>query len=281
LRVQAAVNGTQLFYELAGAGPPTMVVCPGGPGFDHGHLRPGLDPLAADVQLVYVDPRGTGESAPVAVQTCTLEQMADDVAALCAVLGVERTIVFGHSAGGFVALQTALRHPELVAGLVLCETSPTLAPIPDDDPPPSLLERAGPEAAEVAGRMFAGDASPETQMAFARLVAPFYSGPAYMDVPIELFPLSRLNGEITQYFFTTLGPHYDVRPRLGGISVPVLVTAGGWDWVVAPARSRAIAAGIPDATLVEFPESGHFPFSEEPERFQQAVREYLTRHARS
>jgi proline iminopeptidase len=278
--MRAAVNGTELFYDVAGTGPPTIVVCPGGPGFDHRHLRPGLDPLAADARLVYLDPRGTGESAAVPVETCTLEQMADDVAALCDAIGLDPVILFGHSAGGFVALHTALRHSALVAGLILANTSPTFLPIPDDDPPPSLLERAGPEAAEVASRMLSGDGSPETGMAFARLVAPFYSGPAHMDVPIQLFPLSKINPEITQHFFSQLAAYYDLRPRLGEISVPALVVTGSWDWVIAPARSRAVAAGIPDSTFVELAEAGHFSFSEEPQQFQAAVREYLGRVAR-
>ena len=88
--------------------------------------------------------------------------MADDVAALCAALGIERPVVFGHSAGGFVALHLALRHPELPAGLILCHTAPTLAPLPDPHPPPGPAERGGPEAAAAAARLFGGDFSPET-----------------------------------------------------------------------------------------------------------------------
>jgi proline iminopeptidase len=211
------------------------------------------------------------------VETCTLEQTADDIAGL----GLGPAVVFGHSAGGFVALHFALRHPELTAGLLLCETGPTIAPVPDESPPPSLLERAGAEAAEVAARMFAGDASPETGMAFGRLVAPFYAGPEHMDVPPEVFPLSTINTEIVEYFFSKLAPSYDVTDRLEEIAAPTLVTIGAYDWVVPPVRGRTLAARIPNARLVEFPESGHFPYAEEPERWQRIVREYLSSLPRS
>ena len=70
--------------------------------------------------------------------------MADDVAELCELLDIDHPVLFGHSAGGFVALHLAIRHPGLPGGLLLCDTGPTLVPLPDDDPPPSLADRAGP-----------------------------------------------------------------------------------------------------------------------------------------
>ena len=127
---ELAVDGERLRRRA------TVVVLHGGPGFDQGYLRPGLRPLADEAQLVFVDLRGQGRSARSPVESCTLEQMADDVAALCDRLGIEHPIVFGHSAGGFVALHLALRHPELPCGLIVCDSAPTLAPLPDDDPPP-------------------------------------------------------------------------------------------------------------------------------------------------
>jgi pimeloyl-ACP methyl ester carboxylesterase len=51
--------------------------------------------------------------------------------------------------------------------------------------------------------------------------------------------------------------------------------------VIAPARSRAVADGIPDATWLELESAGHFSFSEEPEAFRAAVREFLARLPRT
>ena len=64
--------------------------------------------------------------------------MADDVADLCDRLGISRPVVLGHSAGGFVALHLAVRHPGLPVAWCLTNTAATLAPVPDDDPPPGL-----------------------------------------------------------------------------------------------------------------------------------------------
>jgi proline iminopeptidase len=283
--MHARVNGTGLYFDVEGAelvlqgdalqGRPTLVALHGGPGFDQSYLRPGLSPLSADAQLVFVDLRGQGRSSPAPAEECTLEQMADDVAALCRTLDIRRPVVFGHSAGGFVALQLALRHPEVPGGLVLCHTAPTLAPLPDPHPPAGVLERAGEEAAAVAARLFAGDLSPATGEAFERLVFPHYAAPGNEDVPGRLIALSTLRPEIAAYFFTRLAPAYDVRPRLAEIDVPTLVVVGAHDWVCSPAGGRAIASAVAGSELVELPDAGHFGFSESPETFLAAVRGFL------
>lgn len=283
MRIQ--VTGTELYVDMDGpqlrvdgdrlVEHPTVVVLPGGPGFDQGYLRPGLGALSSDAQMIFVDLRGQGRSGRPPVETCTLERMADDVAELCALLGIGKPVVFGHSAGGFVALHLALRHPGLASGLILCNTAPTLAPLPDDNPPPSLAERSSVEAVEVATRLFGGDFSPETLDAFARLVAPYYAGPQHMDIPGHLLALSGFADDVASYFFGVLAPHYDLRPHLRRIAVPTLVIVGGYDWVCPPVSGRALAAGIPDARLVQIPAAGHFSFSEEPHAFRDVVRDFI------
>lgn len=283
--MRVSVNETELYIDVAGSQlgieadrvveRPTIVALHGGPGFDHAYLRPGLDPLASHAQVVYVDLRGQGRSGRPPVRTCTLEQMADDVAQACRLLGIAAPAVFGHSAGGFVALHLALRHPDSVGALILANTTPTLAPMPDDNPPPGLAERASPEAAEIAGRLFGGDFSAEMQDAFARLVAPFYAGPRHTDVPGRLLPLSVFSPDVARYFFGVLAGSYDLRPRLAEIGVPTLVISGGCDWVCPPVGQRTLASMIPNAGLVELPEAGHFAFAEEPAEFQRAVLAFL------
>jgi proline iminopeptidase len=283
--VRVRLRNTELYVDVTGSQLrvgdarlveyPTVVVLHGGPGFDQGHLRPGLDPLAAVAQVVFVDLRGQGRYAPVPAETCTLERMADDVAELCDLLGVAAPVVFGHSAGGFVALHLALRHPGRVGGLILCDSAPTLAPLPDEDPPPSLAQRAPAESMQVAGRLFGGDFSSDSLDAFNRVVFPYYAGPTHSDVPGRIMALSNLNAEIAGHFFGRQAGSYDVRSRLGEIATPTLVVVGRYDWVCPPAASRVLAAAIAGAHLVEIDDAGHFPFSEEPDAFQAAVLPFL------
>jgi pimeloyl-ACP methyl ester carboxylesterase len=280
----ASINGTDFYFDVDGAQlrvhpdglakVANVVALHGGPGFDQGYLRPGLGPLRDIAQMIFVDLRGQGRSGTVPVETCTLEQMADDVIGLCGHFGIDRPILLGHSAGGFVALHAALRHPHALRALILCNTAATLDPEPDPGAP-SLAERAGPEAAQIAARLFAGDVSPETGDSFQRLVAPYCAVPGHQDVPGHLFPLSPPSLDVMRFFFERQAADYDLRGRLAEIAVPTLVVAGDYDWVCPPAATRTLAAGIPHAELVILEDTGHFSFSEQPQRFQRAVGAFL------
>ncbi|MFT4164004.1 MAG: alpha/beta hydrolase [Microlunatus sp.] len=282
--MRITVNHTKLFVDVEGAElavsdgslrpRPVVVILHGGPGFDQGYLRPGLSALADHAQLFFVDLRGQGRSEPIPVESCTLEQMADDVAVLCSELGLARPVIFGHSAGGFVALQLALRHPGSPGGLILCHTAPTIAPgvYPS---PPGPAERGDALTAAAAAALFSGDFSAEAAESFGRLVFPLYAAPGHEEIPPKLMALSRLDIEITAHFFTRLAAGYDVRPRLGEIDLPTLVVTGHHDWVCPPSAGRDIAEAIHGARLVELTDAGHFGFSEAPGPFLEAVRAYL------
>jgi proline iminopeptidase len=284
------LNGTELYFDIAGAGlelapdgwteKPTLIALHGGLGFDHGYLRPGVDPLGDYAQIVYVDLRGQGRSGRPPLATCTLEQMADDVAALCEHLGIKRAFVLGHSAGGFVAMHMALRHSDLVAGLILCGSSPTVKPITevDGEPASSLASRAGPAAMAAAGRVFGGDITADSIDVFFKEVGPFYAAPGHPDLTARLMRLSLVNVEMMRHFMTAMAPSYDLRSELGRIAAPALVLVGKHDWVCPPRASRAIVNAIPDATLVEFDDAGHFVFSEQPQRFIELVAGFLAKH---
>lgn len=111
----ADVNGIHLYYETHGSGRP-LILLHGGLGSGE-MFAPILPTLAAAHQVVAVDLQGHGRTAdfdrPLVIRT-----MADDIAALIGQLGLERPDVMGYSLGGGVALQTAIRHPEVVGKLV-------------------------------------------------------------------------------------------------------------------------------------------------------------------
>jgi pimeloyl-ACP methyl ester carboxylesterase len=112
----ARVNGLDLYYELHGSGQP-LVLLPGAFWTIEamGQLVP---PLATGRRVIAVELQGHGHTADID-RPLSFESMADDIAALIRSLGLEQADLFGYSLGGGVALQTAIRHPNVVRKLAL------------------------------------------------------------------------------------------------------------------------------------------------------------------
>lgn len=109
------VGGVEIYYEIHGNGPPLVLL--------HGGVTPSTTfgtPLAAMAkthQVIAIHLRGHGFSTDTA-EPWSSEVMADDVAAVLRHLGIGKARVMGYSLGAAVALQVAIRHPELVEKLV-------------------------------------------------------------------------------------------------------------------------------------------------------------------
>lgn len=264
------IGDTALFTVAVGAGIP-VVALHGGMGLDHTYLRPGLDTLADTARVVYVDQRGNGRSpAGRPLADVDLTTWADDVDGLCRALGLGRIVLFGHSFGGFVAIECALRYPERIAGLVLCGTSAAFDHV---DAIVAELDRRN--ASDLQRQAFTGD--------------PFRSDAEYAvwlaaALPLYLHPESTLRVDTSGITFrldalargATALAGWDRRGDLKRIDVPVLVTSGRHDLVMPVDRAGTpLAAALPDATSVVFERSGHLPFLEEPEHYARVVRSWL------
>lgn len=122
-------DGTRLYFDVAGMGlvpegplmreRPTLLCLHGGPGFDHSLLKSALAPLADTAQVVFLDHRGQGRSDRSAPDRWNLDTWIEDVVDFCGALELEHPVVLGQSFGGVVALGVAIRHPDLVARLIV------------------------------------------------------------------------------------------------------------------------------------------------------------------
>jgi pimeloyl-ACP methyl ester carboxylesterase len=112
----ASVNGLNMYYEIHGTGKP-LVLLHGGLGVI-GMFEQILPALAEARQVIAVELQAHGHTADID-RPLSFEQMADDVAALIKHLGFEKTDILGYSLGGGVALQTTIRHPDVVRKLVV------------------------------------------------------------------------------------------------------------------------------------------------------------------
>jgi proline iminopeptidase len=114
------IRDVSLFVEVTGRGSP-LVLMHGGPGADHLSLL-SFRRLADRHTLIWYDHRCNGRSDGAPVTSMTWDNLAADADALREELGLDRWAVLGHSFGGHVALEYALRYPERVSHLVLLDT---------------------------------------------------------------------------------------------------------------------------------------------------------------
>ena len=115
----APVHGLSMYYEIHGGGEP-LILLHGGVSASEA-FGPNLAEFAKTRRVVAVHLQGHGRTRDID-RPLRYEQMADDIAALVAYLGLGQVDLLGYSMGGGVALQTAVRHPEVVRKLVVVST---------------------------------------------------------------------------------------------------------------------------------------------------------------
>lgn len=266
----ADVNGTTIYYEVDGLGPPVLVL--NGAGFDSVLYRATLAPLAHHRSLVTFDHRGTGRSGRPDMQSLTVEQLADDAQALAQELELGPTTVLGHSFGGFVAQELALRHPGRVRNLVLVGTSPGLPgadePAGAQDPP------LPPELADLLSTPAADDRAAATKVEaivryYLHRVDPAHLAPLLATTTYAAAATNRL---------LSLRSGWSAVDRLGQVAAPALVVVGRHDVLTPPAQAERLASHLLGAELKVLESSGHLPWVDEPDRFAHLVGDWLDQH---
>jgi proline iminopeptidase len=266
------VNGTDLFYLEVGTGVPCLVMH-GGLGMDHTYLHPWLNPLDDTMHLVYYDHRGNGRSGRPPIETLTLAQFAADADALRAHLGSDKVSVLGHSYGGFIALEYALRCPTHLSHLILVDTAPAFN-YGEEVIANARLKGATEEMMTVLNAPNPTDDA-EMQRAL-QVIAPLY---------FHLYDANLSNRMFGETVWSAsagargeqLMAEYNVTPRLREVRVPTLILVGRDDFICPPTQAVIMRDGIPNSELVIFEQSGHVPYLEEPDAFFAAIRDWLRR----
>ena len=271
------IRDLSLYVDVVGHGYP-LVLMHGGPGADHWTLVE-FKTLADQFTLIFYDHRCNGRSEGADLSTMTWENLAADADALRERLGYEQWAVLGHSFGGNVALEYALRYPDRVSHLVLLDTGGDSRWARENAP--ALLARRGfsPKIVGVARRHLRGQFRPK---AFFRNLMRL--GRAY-DPHITLRQQwhglrlgqwrTKLRPETNIYAGKHLLGDWSVMDRLGEIRAPTLVVAGRDDFIFPPEHQEELAAGIPNARLRIIDRAGHNPYSEQPAATFGAIREFL------
>jgi proline iminopeptidase len=274
-------DGRRLAYRRAGSGP-TLICHGGGPGFSSLYLG-NVGGLDEHLELVLLDPRGTGGSdRPADARAYAIDDYADDVEELREHLGLERIDLLGHSHGGVVAMAYAARYPERVGRLILASTLARWAPEQESAMNEAMAaHEAEPwyeDALAALQAEQAGDFSSDEELGeLAIREFPFYFAhfgdkeQAYLDTLRVETP----NADTLLLFNKEIFESFDLRPELDRITAPALVVTGELDFITGPLCAAEISAGIADVKTEILPGTGHFVFVESPEAFGQALLDFL------
>ena len=266
-----------LFVEVVGDGYPLLIMH-GGPGADHYSMLP-FRSCADQFTLIFYDHRCNGRSEGAAISSMTWENLTADADALRSELGFQRWAVLGHSFGGKVALEYALRYPDSLTHLVLLDTGGDSRWAQDNAP--ELLARRGysPKKVELARRFYNGQITRgEFYLALLTLGSAYYHHATALTLLRELYHGAwRSKPRPEALIFA--GPHllrgWTVMDRLGEINAPTLVMAGRDDFLFPPEHQQELAAGIHDAHLQIIECAGHNSHSERPEEVFKALRRFI------
>jgi 3-oxoadipate enol-lactonase len=223
-------------------------------------------------RLLAPDLRGLGGSTderPEGVEP-SIDDYADDLGSLIREVVGAPVVLAGLSMGGYAAFAVMRRSPALVRALVLADTkagADSLEGRAARKAMLTLLEREGPQgvAREMMPKLLGRttqEQNPDAEETVRRLIKR-HSPNGIRDAVLRMMERP------------------DSMPLLPAITIPTLVLVGDEDVLTPPAESEAIAAAIPNASLVRIAGAGHLSNLERAQAFEASVEDFLSGLTRS
>jgi pimeloyl-ACP methyl ester carboxylesterase len=281
---KARLNNVEISYTVAGAGPVIFVQGPGW-GLDSQIYQSTLKFLQPDYTLVYVDPRGTGDAAPIKdLAQLASDLMADDLEALRQHLGLGKIVLMGHAHGGFIAMKYALKYPTRLAHLILIDCI-LLRSLEDDVRQVNENLQRHPRRKEpgweAAVARFKDEYEARTVEALREnllttAVLYFYYYGARQRAAFEkAVSEGRLSINNFDQFVQRDLLHYDLDGQEAKIAASTLLLYGLYDPYFIRASARRLHFAMRNSKLQLFERSGHYPWIEEPQHFAEVVKAFL------
>lgn len=266
-------DGYKMFVEPVGEDGLPLVVLHGGPGLDHTHLRPWLDPLADEFRVLYVDERGQGKSERVDPQTLSLEVFACDVDLLAEALELDRFALLGHSFGAIITTTHAVELGTAAGYVISGGGDSSAALMADVEASLAAMGEAGKEIA-ASWEWEQTVQTPEDCAELMRIQNPFhFHGPPPTDFAADTV----YSPEVLRHFSTAGYGDFDYAPDLRRVTKRTLVVVGEHDRTTTPRANRVLHEGIAGSEYAEIPNAGHMSMVEAPDAYLSHVRDFLRR----
>lgn len=281
---KARLNNVEISYTVSGSGPVILVQGVGW-GLDSRLYQNTLKFLETNFTLVYIDPRGTGDVAPLTdLAQLGSDYMVDDLDALRQHLGLSRIVLLGHAHGGFIALKYALKYPTRVAQLIIVDCI-LFDNLEDDiriinENLQRHPRRKDPqwETAIVRFKNEYEARSAEALRENLQTTAILYFN-YYSQSQRAVFERSLHEAKLSIHNFDQFLRSDLVRYNLDGLetrlNVPTLLLYGLYDPYFIRASARQLHFSIRNSKLEIFERSGHFPWMEESAHFAEVFKAFV------
>lgn len=264
----AEVNGTTLYFEVAGDGHP-LVLNHGGLVDNHS-WDDQFDEFARHFKVIRYDMRGFGDSGMIknGMEPYSMER---DLYSLLQFLGIEKAYMLGLSMGGSLAIDFTLQYPEMVDALITVGAG--LSGFEEDDAEELKAQEAAMEEA-----FKSGDIARSVEISLQI----WTDGPNRTPQQVDPQVRERVRAMTTHNF--ERDDDEDVRPqhveppaagRLSEIDVPTLIIVGDQDVEIILTIADTLEKGITGAKKVVITGTAHHLNMEKPEEFNRAVIEFL------
>lgn len=272
----ADINGIEVHYKASGEGEPVFILLHGF-GASAFSWREVLEPLSEIGTVIAYDRPAFGLTErplnwPENQNPYSPESQVQLVISLMDYLGIEKAILVGNSAGGTVALNTALAHPDRIQALVLVDA----AVYQGGGAPPFVQPLLGLPQLDHLGPLIARQISVQGD----DFIRSAWSNPSRITPEIMAGyrkPLQAENWDRALWELTKASRGSTLPEHLEEITSPSLVISGADDQIVPLDLSLRLAADLPDADLAVFDNCGHLPQEECPIQFIDAIADFLDR----
>lgn len=242
------VNGVHIATNAVGAGKPVILIH--GLGYSKESMSQLAEHLKQNHLVISYDVRGHGQSDKP--ESFTLDDHADDLAAIIKTFKLQKPVIVGFSMGSYITLRAAEKYPDMFSKIVLIGTK--------GGGETSSSQQYQNSADTIMGRVFAPMTTPDAIAEFARSSAS----------PVQL------TNDQKNAIYKSL-TEFDLMADIANVKMPALVMTGEYDGLNPPAAGKMVAESLPDAIFYVVPNAGHIAFFENPDFVYEHIDEFLAK----
>ncbi len=259
------IKDLELYYEIHGKGDPLLLIA--GLASDSQSWLPIIKNLSNNFQVIILDNRGCGRTTPMETEI-KLSMISDDCIALAKHLNIEKFNVLGHSMGGMVAIDLAIRYPGNVNKLVLAGTAAKISLRGK-----LLLEHLA-DSYETSNNLD----SWYKNLFLWLFTDSFFTTQSQIDAVTKFaldYPFQQSPSAFRRQVEAIID--FDYSKEISSIKANTLIINGSEDAIFHPDYSRNSLSKIYKPKFLEIENAAHSLFIEQPEKISKIVIDFLMR----